>query len=669
MSESAHMAEKRKLEIIKYMGVSKELIKDAGDFTLQSLKVSQAFFPVTRLLVQKEDVTVGQLSLALNELFDTLYNHPLTSHGRRFTEYLRRKNVIPNEQTTERLIRYVVDQIVLRSPVPVPKPVVDEFWLFFNELMKEPELKGLFELNLDIIRLLLAAYEPLLVEIINLLKDAARINRSLVDEIVGRVRIIRGDLVIIKRQIKALRYIKPFFQTDPKDFKSQARIVANMVREFGPFFIKMAQVAAANSDFLPREISRELTVFQEDAPPMRPEEVIQAFEEVIGKAPWECYFDFNVEQPIKSGSIGSVYLAKKPVKVHGREVLVPVIVKIGRFGLDREFLMGKTVLGMAILSSHYWAPHSRIAPFLESMHKQVDEFCSGFQQELDFECEADVQRRFYKRSRFSSIWKVPDVYFASSRIMEMEYVKDGMNILNAIHLLPAGRREDVSRQTASKLLYTILFHVFVYQELHGDLHPGNIIISPDGKIHLIDWANCINMAGKWKPMWDYLAGALSANADLLTDALINISSDPEYQQRRRMEIRNTLQDTLRKKNVKPLTKYFIFQLRIEGMKGLQRRFQVVMHMVSNSQQLGLTVRSEYLHLSRSLAAVVGTYILLYEGMPRLTPVFDFFKTLSQFPYEMVKDRLEVKRAMVYRSVVNNVMSVFSFLVPEMSRRR
>ena len=33
------------------------------------------------------------------------------------------------------------------------------------------------------------------------------------------------------------------FQADPKDFAAQAKIVAQMVREFGPFFIKMAQVA------------------------------------------------------------------------------------------------------------------------------------------------------------------------------------------------------------------------------------------------------------------------------------------------------------------------------------------------------------------------------------------------------------------------------------------
>ena len=86
------------------------------------------------------------------------------------------------------------------------------------------------------------------------------------------MQVVRRDLQIIRRQIKALRYIRPFLQTDAKDFRAQAQIVAKMVREFGPFFIKMAQVAAATADFLPEEIARELTVFQEDVPPMSADE-------------------------------------------------------------------------------------------------------------------------------------------------------------------------------------------------------------------------------------------------------------------------------------------------------------------------------------------------------------------------------------------------------------
>ena len=67
----------------------------------------------------------------------------------RLTGYLRARRLIPNEQSTEDLIRFMVDQAVARSPVQVPEQIVDEFWQFFEELFSSPELKGLGELSLD----------------------------------------------------------------------------------------------------------------------------------------------------------------------------------------------------------------------------------------------------------------------------------------------------------------------------------------------------------------------------------------------------------------------------------------------------------------------------------------------------------------------------------------
>ena len=216
--------------------------------------------------------------------------------------------------------------------------------------MSDPELRGLADLGLDITRLILKTYEPLLVEVINELKDIFYSNQNRMDALLRRVQVVRSDLKIIRRQIKALRYIRPFFQADPKDYRLQAQIVAQMVREFGPFFIKMAQVAAATADFLPEEIARELEVFQEDVPPMSALEARQALIDSFGRPPEEIYFGFDAERPIKSGSIGSVYLAKKPIMINNVEHLVPVIIKIGRHNLDREFLMGKTSIGLMLVS-------------------------------------------------------------------------------------------------------------------------------------------------------------------------------------------------------------------------------------------------------------------------------------------------------------------------------
>jgi ubiquinone biosynthesis protein len=413
-----------------------------------------------------------------------------------------------------------------------------------------------------------------------------------------------------------------------------------MVREFGPFFVKMAQVAAANADFLPEEIARELAVFHEDVPAMSEDEVVQAFIECYGKPPHKLYLDFDPAQPVKSGSIGSVYFAKKPFVENGREVLKPVVVKVGRQNIDREFAIGKLVLGLAIMSSQYWAPHSKLAPFLRAMQEQVDEFVAGFMAELDFDAEAANHLRFQQRSLRSTQWRVPQLYGFTQRIIEMEYLADAASLTRALERLPQAQRRRFQRQVSERLLYTLLHHVFVHHEIHGDLHPGNVMVDASGTLYLIDWGNVVELDGKWGAVWDYLAAAVTADTGLLADALIRVSTQPEVNATRRAEIVAALDETLRKKGVTPLTRRnFIGELRRGGFDGLHARGQTVLHLMSNTQQTGLVIRRDYLHLSRALFAAAGSFGSLYERDPKRRLALDLTRSLLRLPLTLTRDRL------------------------------
>jgi len=623
---------------------AKDLAKQTAQLPGSTARVASAFIPLTRMLGGEAHIKGEDFSRELDLIFEALYEHPLTEGTRRITTYLRSRNVLPNEGSTESLIRYVLNESVARSPIPVPQQIIDEFWTFFHELMSDPELRGLADLGLDITRLILKTYEPLLVEVINELKDIYYSNQNRMDALLRRVQVVRSDLKIIRRQIKALRYIRPFFQADPKDYRAQAQIVAQMVREFGPFFIKMAQVAAATADFLPEEIARELAVFQEDVPPMSAQEARDAIMDSFGRPPEEIYFGFDAERPIKSGSIGSVYLAKKPVMINDVEHLVPVIVKIGRHNLDREFLMGKTSIGLMLVSSQYWAPHGKLTPFLKAMTEQIDGFVEGFRGELQFEREAQVQASFSRRAQNSLIWRVPEVYSATERVIEMEYVDGAVNISRAVHHFKPRDPIAYRRDLAKKFLFTILSQIFVYQEVHGDLHPGNVMVDKDRRLHLIDWGNTIQLAGKMVPVLNYLKGALVANPDMLTDSLIAICTDPDAAKARRAEIREALVRTLDKKCIRPLSYDFVWMLYQEGPEGWLKRANTLMHLMSNTQQLGLVVRGEYLHLSRSLVAMIATLGNLYDGVPRYRALADILVTVNSFPARLLQDYLRSKKS-------------------------
>ena len=516
--------------------------------------------------------------------------------------------------------------------IPIPEQLTEDFWSFFNELMSEPELKGLGEISLDVARIVVSAYEPLLVEVINQLKHLRDANSAHLQDIVSQTDILKSDLDIFRRQIGALAYIREFFDTDPEDFETQASIVAQMVREFGPFFIKMAQVAASGSDFLPEEISQALEVFQEDVEPMTPTEVEQAFLESFGVLPGKRYYDFDASKPLKSGSIATVYVAEKPVRNRrGRQELKTVVVKVGRHNLEREFLIGKTVIKLAILSSQYWAPHSKLSPFLSSWLDQVDVFVEGFRAELDFEAEARVQARFAERASYTGGWHVPEVYQTTRRIIEMEYVDPASSLTTAFRGMGKRKALKARRKVGRAFLHTVLSHLFVYQEFHGDLHPGNLMVGENQQLHFIDWGNSVDVSDIWRPALRYLQAIFAADAMAIADAMIALGTEPEKLQSQRKEICVLIEGALADSTLEPLGMDFLAVLYQEGGEGLKRRLELAMGLGAIMSRQGIVINSEYMHLSRSMAAMLGSYLGIYKDVSRLVLAQDAFLVTCRFP--------------------------------------
>jgi hypothetical protein len=176
------------------------------------------------------------------------------------------------------------------------------------------------------------------------------------------------------------------------------------------------------------------------------------------------------------------------------------------------------------------------------------------------------------------------------------------------------------------------------------------MVDRGGRLHLIDWGNTVQLAGKVMPVLDYLKGALVADADLLTDALIAISTEPEAALARRAEIREALERTLQKKQIRPLTYTFAWTLYREGAEGWLKRANTLLQLASNTQQLGLVLRGEYLHLSRSLTAMIATLGGLYEGVPRYRAVADILIAVNTFPARVLQDFLRGKKAELQQPV-------------------
>jgi len=273
------------------------------------------------------------------------------------------------------------------------------------------------------------------------------------------------------------------------------------------------------------------------------------------------------------------------------------------------------------------------------MQEQVDEFVKGFQAELNFIDEARIQRRFHNISKQTRSWKVPEIYNASERVLEMEYLENSESLGRAVEAYTGRRKKKFQRRVSRKLIYTLLEQVLVHREFHGDLHPGNIMVSPGGQLYLIDWGNVVSLEGKWQDLRDYLKGILGADPELIADVLIRISTDPQRNRSRRQEIVDSLEDTLNRKGVAKLGRNWPIVLKREGMPGMHTRLQAAMQLMSNTQALGMVVRSEYLHLSRSLAAASGSLGSLYNEAGPVRLFIDIIRGAGLFPLQYAREDL------------------------------
>lgn len=224
------------------------------------------------------------------------------------------------------------------------------------------------------------------------------------------------------------------------------------------------------------------------------------------------------------------------------------------------------------------------------------------------------------------------------------FIDGAVNIARAVTHFAPRNALSYRRELARKFIYVVLSQVLVHREIHGDLHPCNVMVDAAGRLHLIDWGNLVELAGKFAPVLNYLRAALAGDPDALTDALILVSTDPAAAQARRARIRQALARTLEKRGIQPLSLTFAWTLYREGSEGLVRRANLLAHLMSNTQHLGLVVHGDYLHLSRSVAALLGTLANLYQGVPRRWVVADLLFAFNSLPALALQEALREKRA-------------------------
>jgi ubiquinone biosynthesis protein len=117
-----------------------------------------------------------------------------------------------------------------------------------------------------------------------------------------------------------------------------------------------------------------------------------------------------------------------------------------------------------------------------SLPGAVERFHEALSTQLDFEREAVHNRRFAKNFAEVELIAVPELFdeLCTRRVLTMEFI-DGIGASE-----PQGAFGD-RKLLAQAGAQCILKMVFIDGFVHADLHPGNIILSKQGKMVLIDF--------------------------------------------------------------------------------------------------------------------------------------------------------------------------------------
>jgi ubiquinone biosynthesis protein len=246
------------------------------------------------------------------------------------------------------------------------------------------------------------------------------------------------------------------------------QVVLDLFRDLGATFIKVGQIMSTRPDLIPDHISRALAELQDQVGPFPFEEVARTIERDLGRPVSALYAEF-APVPLASASVAQVHKAR----LHdGRVVAVkvrrPNVVELCTF--DLAVMRAASRLLAAIPSVATLAPVD-----------SVEEFGRAVFAQLDFRIEGRNNHRFRKNFRGHPTVVFPEIieHLSTERILTMTFV-EGTKILST----PATRSDP--KRVARLGLQALLKMIFEDGFVHADLHPGNIFITPDDKIALVD---------------------------------------------------------------------------------------------------------------------------------------------------------------------------------------
>ena len=262
---------------------------------------------------------------------------------------------------------------------------------------------------------------------------------------------------------------------------SNADELAQDLEKMGPTFIKLGQLLSTRADFLPPAYIHALTRLQDQIDPFPFEQVEAIVSTELGVRISKAFSEF-AEKPLATASLGQVHRAT----MHDGRV---VVVKVQRPGIREIIAEDIEVLEeiAAFLDKHTpWGKRYEFGKMLEELRRSL-------WREMDYRQEArNLSTLGANLREFPQIIvPAPIEDFTTSRVLTMEFIS-GKKITE---LSPLARLDFKGADLAEELFHAYLKQILVDGFFHADPHPGNVFLTDDHRIGLLD----LGMVGHLTP--------------------------------------------------------------------------------------------------------------------------------------------------------------------------
>ncbi|MDB6059235.1 MAG: hypothetical protein JWO95_3079 [Verrucomicrobiales bacterium] len=292
-------------------------------------------------------------------------------------------------------------------------------------------------------------------------------------------------------------------QTDPNQLPKD-------LERLGPTFVKLGQLLSSRPDLMPPRYIRALSRLQDDVAPFPSAEAERIVEEELGARVSKLFLDFD-PVPAAAASLGQVHRARLR---DGREVVVKVQRPHIRKQIAEDFDALRELAKFIGRHTEFGARYD-----LEATIAELEQTLA---HELDY-CREAANLRTLRRNLAEFphiIIPQPIDDYVTYRVLTMEYI-EGSKITS---LNPVVRTDLDGLALADELFRAYLKQVLVDGLFHADPHPGNVFLTLDNRIALLD----VGMVGHTsvsiqEALLKILLAVAEGNGDEASDIAIRIS--------------------------------------------------------------------------------------------------------------------------------------------------